>query len=95
MARSSEPSLELRDEVEACGEGIHMLTLQEDLPIVIEDKRDVLLIGAIVPEGSILDKSRLRIKAEAIVVHLSLLVYLLDIYDLLSLAGREVVAVDD
>ena len=72
-----------------------MLTLQEDLPVVIEDKRDVLLVGAPVIEGSVVDMSRLRINAEAIVVLLSLLIYLLDIYDLLSLARREVMAIDD
>ena len=62
---------------------------------MIEDQRDVLLVGAPVIEGSIVDMSRLRINAEAIVVHLSLLVYLLDIDDLLSLTRREVMAVDD
>ena len=89
-----------------------MLALQEDLPVVIEDQRDVLLVGAIVPEGSVVDMSRLGLHGdpavvahvlvcsaslveEGIVVLLSLLIYLLDIYDLLSLARREVMAIDD
>ena len=87
------------DEEEACGEGIYLLLQKELRAVSLEDHRHVLLVvGAKVLEGRVVEFARCGVDAEAVVVHIcgrTYAIYRLDIYDLGGLARSEVVAVDD